>query len=127
VVVSLGNSADLNIVDFIEALKDDENTKIIACYIEGVSNGSRFIEVARETSRKKPIVVLKAGLTSMGVRAVSSHTGSMAGSAVAYSTAFRKAGVIHVDSIEELFDNAKAFSSQPIPNGRNVAILTNSG
>jgi len=127
VVVSLGNSADLNIVDFIEALKDDENTKIIACYIEGVSNGSRFIEVARETSRKKPIVVLKAGLTSMGVRAVSSHTGSMAGSAVAYSTAFRKAGVIHVDSIEELFDNAKAFSSQPIPNGRNVAILTNAG
>ncbi|MEM1569438.1 MAG: acetate--CoA ligase [Candidatus Bathyarchaeia archaeon] len=127
VVISLGNSADLNIIDFIEALKDDENTKVIACYMEGVSDGARFVEVARETSRKKPIIVLKAGLTSMGVRAVSSHTGSMAGSAVAYSTAFKKCGVIQVESIEELFNNSRAFASQPIPNGRNVAILTNAG
>ncbi len=127
VVVSLGNSADLDIIDFIDALRDDDNTKVIACYIEGVSDGARFIEAARETSRKKPIIVLKAGLTSMGVRAVSSHTGSIAGSAVAYSIAFKKAGVIHVESIEELFNNSRAFAFQPIPNGRNVAILTNAG
>lgn len=127
VVVSLGNSADLTITDFIEALKDDENTKVIVCYIEGISNGVEFIEVARETSRKKPIIALKAGLTSMGVRAVSSHTGSMAGSAVAYSTAFKKAGVIQAESIEDLFKNSKAFASQPLPNSRNIAILTNAG
>lgn len=127
VIVSLGNSADLNIVDFIEALKDDENTRVIACYIEGVSEGDRFVKVAGEASKKKPIVILKAGLTSMGIRAVSSHTGSIAGSAIAYSTVFRRIGVIQVESVEELFNYAKAFASQPIPSGRGLAILTNAG
>ncbi|MBC7131009.1 CoA-binding protein, partial [Candidatus Bathyarchaeota archaeon] len=127
VIVSLGNSTDLNVVDFIEALKDDKATRVIACYVEGINEGERFLKVARETSRIKPIVILKAGTTNLGVRAVSSHTGSIAGSAVAYETAFKEAGVISVDSVEELFENSKAFASQPIPNGRNVAILTNAG
>ena len=127
VIVSLGNSADLNVVDFIEALREDENTRVIACYIEGISEGDRFVKVVGEVSRKKPIVILKAGLTSMGIRAVSSHTGSMAGSAVAYSSVFKRIGVIQVDSVEELFNYARAFASQPIPEGRGLAILTNAG
>ena len=127
VIVSLGNSADLNVVDFIEALKEDENTRVIACYIEGISEGDRFVKVVGEVSRKKPVVILKAGLTSMGIRAVSSHTGSMAGSAVAYSTVFKRIGVVQVDSVEELFNYARAFASQPIPEGRGLAILTNAG
>jgi len=127
VIVSLGNSADLNVVDFIEALKEDENTRVIACYIEGISEGDRFVKVVRDVSKKKPVVILKAGLTSMGIRAVSSHTGSMAGSAVAYSTVFKRIGVVQVDSVEELFNYARAFASQPIPEGRGLAILTNAG
>ncbi|KYH38022.1 MAG: acyl-CoA synthetase [Candidatus Bathyarchaeota archaeon B24] len=127
VIVSLGNSADLNVVDFIEALKEDENTRVIACYIEGISEGDRFVKAVGEVSRKKPVVILKAGLTSMGIRAVSSHTGSMAGSAVAYSTVFKRMGVIQVDSVEDLFNYARAFASQPIPEGRGLAILTNAG
>ena len=127
VIVSLGNSADLNVVDFIEALKEDENTRVIACYIEGISEGDRFVKVVRDVSKRKPVVILKAGLTSMGIRAVSSHTGSMAGSAVAYSTVFKRIGVVQVDSVEELFNYARAFASQPIPEGRGLAILTNAG
>jgi acetyltransferase len=127
VIVSLGNSADLNVIDFIEALKDDSGTHVIACYVEGINEGERFLKVAKETSRVKPIVIFKAGVTNFGIRAVSSHTGSMAGSAVAYETAFKEAGVISVNSVEELFDNAKAFAYQPIPRGRNVTIVTNAG
>lgn len=127
VIVSLGNSADLNVIDFIEALKDDKATRVIACYVEGINEGERFLKAAKETSRVKPIVVLKAGVTNLGVRAVSSHTGSMAGSAVAYDAAFREVGVINVDSVEELFDNAKALAYQPVPHGRNVTVLTNAG
>jgi len=127
VVVSLGNSADLNVIDFIETLKDDEATRVIACYVEGINEGETFIKVAKETSKVKPIIILKAGVTNFGIRAVSSHTGSMAGSAIAYETAFKEAGIISVDSVEELFDNAKAFASQPIPRGRNVTVITNAG
>ena len=127
VIVSLGNSVDLNVIDFIEALKDDTGTNVIACYVEEINDGEKFLKVAKETSRIKPIVIFKAGVTNFGVRAVSSHTGSMAGSAVAYETAFKEAGVIGVSSVEELFDNAKAFAYQPIPPGRNVTIVTNAG
>jgi len=127
VIVSLGNSADLTVIDFIEALKDDPATRVIACYVEGINDGERFLKVAKETSRTKPIIIFKAGVTNFGIRAVSSHTGSMAGSAVAYETAFKEAGVISVGSVEELFDNAKAFAYQPIPRGRNATIVTNAG
>lgn len=127
IIVSLGNSTDLNVVDFIEALKDDKGTSVIACYVEGINEGERFLKVAKETSKIKPIVTLKAGITNFGIRAVSSHTGSIAGSAVAYETAFKEAGVISVSDIEELFDTAKAFAYQPIPRGRNVTIITNAG
>lgn len=125
--ISLGNEADLNAADFIEALGEDEETRVIGLYIEGIKEGERFIEVAKRVSRKKPIIAIKAGITSAGARAVSSHTGSLAGSETAFSAAFKKSGIIRVATLEELFNLVIAFSSQPIPKGRRVLIVTNGG
>lgn len=125
--ISLGNEADLNATDFLEVLGEDEDTKVIGLYIEGVKEGRRFIEVAKRVSRKKPIVAVKAGTTSAGIRAVSSHTGSLAGSEEVFSAAFKKAGIVRVGTIEELFNLVLAFGSQPLPKGRRVLIVTNGG
>ncbi|MEM3174011.1 MAG: acetate--CoA ligase family protein, partial [Candidatus Bathyarchaeia archaeon] len=125
--VSLGNEADLNEADFIEALGEDEDTRVIGLYIEGVKEGERFVEVARRVSRKKPIIAIKAGTTSAGVKAVSSHTGSLAGSETAFSAAFKKAGIIRANTLEELFNLVISFSLQPIPKGKRVLIVTNGG
>jgi len=125
--VSLGNEADLDAADFIEAMAEDERTRVIALYIEGVKNGDRFIQVARAVTRSKPIIALKAGTTDVGIRAVSSHTGSLAGSDAAFTAAFRKAGILRVDTMEELFNLILAFEAQPVPAGRNVLIVTNGG
>jgi acetyltransferase len=125
--ISLGNEADLNAADFIEALGEDEETRVIGLYIEGVKDGKRFIDVAKRVTGKKPIVAIKAGTTDAGVRAVSSHTGSLAGSDVAFSAAFRKSGIIRVNTLEELFNLVLAFGSQPIPRGKRVLIVTNGG
>ncbi len=125
--VSLGNEADLTSADFIEALAEDENTRVIALYIEGTKDGKRFVEVASRVTRKKPIIALKAGTTDVGMKAVSSHTGSLAGSDTAYTAAFRRAGIIRVETLEELFNLIMAFEGQPIPRGRNVLIVTNGG
>jgi len=125
--ISLGNEADLNATDFLETLGEDEDTKVIGLYIEGVKDERRFIEVAKRVSRKKPIVAVKAGTTSAGIRAVSSHTGSLAGSEEAFSAAFKKAGIIRAGTIEELFNLVLAFGSQPLPKGRRALIVTNGG
>jgi acetyltransferase len=125
--ISLGNEADLNAADFLEALADDEQTRAVGLYVEGVKNGQRFIEEARNISKKKPVIALKAGTTDVGVRAVSSHTGSLAGSDTAFSAAFRKAGIIRVNALEELFELVLAFEDQPILKSRNVLIITNGG
>ncbi|AFC99086.1 acetyl-CoA synthetase (ADP-forming), alpha and beta subunit fusion [Methanocella conradii HZ254] len=125
--VSLGNKADLNEIDFMEAWKDDENTKVILAYLEGITDGKRFIEVAREVSKVKPIIVVKSGRTSAGARAVSSHTGSLAGSDAAYDAAFMQSGVIRAETMYEFFDMAGGFSGQPIPKGDRIAIITNAG
>jgi len=125
--ISLGNKADLNESDFIEAAADDPETKVILGYIEDVSDGVRFLEVATRASRNKPIVVLKSGVSQAGAQAASSHTGALAGSDLAYEVAFRHAGVIRVESMAELFDLALAFAKQPIPKGNRLAIVTNSG
>jgi acetyl coenzyme A synthetase (ADP forming)-like protein len=125
--VSLGNKADLNEVSFLEAWRDDDATRVIQVYIEGVIDGERFVEVARQTTRRKPVVVIKSGTTSAGSRAVSSHTGTLAGSERAYEAAFRQAGLIRARSVEELFDYGIAFARQPLlPNDR-IAIVTNAG
>ncbi len=125
--ISLGNKADVDEAEIMLSLAEDDATKVILLYIEGVNKGDRFIEAGRKTSDKKPVIVLKAGITAEGARAVSSHTGSMAGSDLAFGLAFKKAGVIRVDAAGELFDVAKVFSTQPTPRGSNVVVVTNAG
>ncbi len=125
--VSMGNEMDVDETDLIEFLKDDPNVRVIAAYVEAIRNGPRFIEVAKRVSREKPIVLLKAGRSEAGERAVSSHTGSLAGTYTAYQAAFKQAGVIEANSAQELFDIAAAFASQPLPKGKRAAIVTNAG
>ncbi len=125
--VSLGNKADVAETDLMLAWADDPESHVILAYVEGVPNGQEFIKVARQVSRKKPILVLKSGVTESGSRAVSSHTGSLAGSEAAYDAAFYQAGVLRLDSLQELFDNARAFANQPLLKGDRIAIITNAG
>lgn len=125
--LSLGNEADVTETDIIEYLGADPRTHVIAAYVEQIRDGRRFLEVARRVSQIKPIVLIKAGRTSAGARAVSSHTGSLAGSHTAYQAAFQQAGVIEVQTFAELFDVALAFDTQPIPAGKNAVIITNAG
>ena len=117
IFASMGNEADVNETDLIEYLSEDPNTKVIAAYVEAIQDGQRFIQVCRRVSRKKPIVVLKAGRSEAGERAVSSHTGSLAGSYAAYEAAYKQSGVIEAQSAQELFDIAMAFANQPLPKG----------
>lgn len=125
--VSLGNKADVSEIDLLEAWADDPATKVILIYSEGLPNGEEFIRVAREVTLKKPVVAIKSGVTQSGSRAVSSHTGSLAGSEQAYQAAFRQAGVIRAESMEELFDIALALGYQPPLLGDRIAIITNAG
>lgn len=125
--VSLGNKADLDETDLMLSLIDDENTRVILIYLEGVKEGERWVSVAREVTRKKPVIIVKSGVSDAGSRAISSHTGVMAGSNVAFDAAFRKSGVIRVMTMEGLFDLALAFSSQPRLAEPSVVILTNAG
>ncbi|MGC8878178.1 MAG: acetate--CoA ligase alpha subunit [Anaerolineae bacterium] len=125
--VSLGNKADLNEIDFLEAWADDPESKVILAYLEGISDGARFIEVARRITKHKPIVAIKSGTTSAGSRAVSSHTGTLAGSERAYEAAFKQAGLIRAHSVGHLFDLAVAFARQPLPRNDQIAVITNAG
>lgn len=125
--VSLGNEADVNETDVIEYLASDDATRVITAYVESIRNGRRFIDICKKVSRIKPIVILKAGRSEAGGKAVSSHTGSMAGSRAAYSAAFKQAGVIEVFSVEELLNVSQALDFSPLPKGRKTAILTNAG
>ena len=126
-LIGIGNKADVDEVDLIEFFGDDPHTKVVALYLEGVSRGREFLEVARRVSRKKPIVVLKAGRAERAARAIRSHTGSLAGSDIAYEAAFKQAGVLRASSFQELFDWAVALSKLPLPQGRGTVILTNGG
>ncbi len=124
---SLGNELDVDETDVIEYFGVHPEVKVIAAYVEGIQDGERFIRVASKVSREKPIVLLKAGRTDAGAQAVSSHTGSLAGSYAAYQAAFRQAGVIEVPDMQSLFAVAWSLSCQPLPEGERVAILTNAG
>lgn len=125
--VSLGNKGDLNETDFLEAWRDDPETDVIMAYLEGIVDGPRFMQVARELTKEKPLIVIKSGTTSAGSRAVSSHTGTLAGSDAAYDAAFKQAGILRAHSVSELFAYSTAFAYQPLPRGRQVAIITNAG
>jgi acetyl coenzyme A synthetase (ADP forming)-like protein len=126
-LVSLGNQADVNETDVLAPVAADPYTKVLALYLEGVNDGRKFVEAARRVGRLKPVLALKVGRYASGRRAVASHTGALAGEENAYNAAFRRAGVIRVETSEELFDWARALAWCPPPAGRNVAILTNSG
>jgi len=124
--VSYGNASDLNESDFLEYFADDENTKAIALYIEGVKDGRRFLKALRYAAERKPVIILKAGKSASGAKAAASHTGSLAGSYEIYRAAFKQSGAIEVEEMEELFDAAKAFEMYPKA-GKRVAVITNSG
>lgn len=125
IVVSTGNKSNIDDVDLLTYLASDPKTDVIAMYVEGINRGREFIKVAKEIS--KPILVVKSGRTRSGSKAVFSHTGSMAGADEVYSAAFKQAGIIRVDNIENLFDSALALSVQPAPYGNRVGILSNGG
>lgn len=125
--ISLGNKAVLNETDLLTYLGDDPASKVIMGYLENVEGGEEFVRTAREVSRKKPIIMLKAGSTNAGAKAASSHTGAIAGSDEAYGAAFRQCGIIRAPNLESLFDLAEAFASLPLPKGPNVAVLSNAG
>ena len=125
--VSLGNKADLNEIDFLQVWGNDPNSKVITAYLEGITDGGRFIEIARQVSKHTPVIAIKSGTTQAGSRAVSSHTGTLAGSERAYEAAFQQAGVLRAGSVQDLFDMAVAFARQPLPVTDAVAVVTNAG
>ena len=125
--VSLGNKADVSEIDLLQAWADDEHTRVILIYSEGLPNGEEFIRVARQITPKKPVIAIKSGVTQSGSRAVSSHTGSLAGSEQAYQAAFSQAGIIRAESMQALFDMALAIGYQPALRGNRIAIVTNAG
>lgn len=126
-VVSCGNEADLAAEDFLEFLGQDDKTKTIVSYMEGVKNGRRFFEVACEVSKKKPIILWKGGMSEQGARAAASHTGALAGSAAIWEAMFKQAGIVNVRSVQDVVECAVAFDYLPLPKGNRVAIITGQG
>jgi acetyltransferase len=126
-LVSLGNQADVNETDVLAPVAADPHTQVLTLYLEGVSDGRRFVQEAGRVARQKPIIALKVGRFESGRRAVVSHTGALAGQDSAFSAAFRRAGVIRADTSEEMFDWARALAWCLPPRGRSVAVLTNAG
>jgi len=125
-IVSYGNEADLGLTDFISYLKDDIETKVIAIYFEGLKDGRKFMEVAKEVVKTKPIIAIKSGRSDMGKVAATTHTGTLAGDYEVYRAAMKQCGVVLVDTLEELFDSAKALAFLPkMENG--IGIVTNGG
>ena len=126
-LASLGNQADVNETDLLEPLADDPYTQVITLYLEGISNGRRFMEVARRVGRKVPLVALKMGRYAGGKRAAASHTGALAGSEAAFDAAFERSGVIRAPTIQEMFLWARTLAWSPLPRGRRTVVLTNAG
>ncbi len=125
--VSYGNRCDVDEVDLIKYLEDDPQTKVIALYMEGLEEGRRFLAQAKKTVLKKPIVAIKAGKSKAGMRATSSHTGSLAGEDKIYDAAFRQAGILRVEGVEEMFDLCRGLIYYPKIKGNKIGVVTNSG
>lgn len=126
-LISMGNKADLSETDFLKAFAEDDETKVIVGYLESVDSGDQFIKVAELAASKKPVVIFKAGVTQAGSKAAASHTGSLAGTDIAYGAAFHRSGIIRAETFEAMFNYATAFAMQPLPKGDKVAIITNAG
>ncbi len=125
--VSYGNGVDLTDVDFLDVLRGDDETRVVALYVETVSNGRAFLDAAARLAAVKPLVVIKSGRSQSGVRAALSHTGSLAGSDAVYDAALKQCGAIRVAGIEEMFDLCRGFTTLPSVRGRRLVIVTNSG
>ena len=126
-IASLGNQADLSEAEVITALASDPNTRVITMYLEGVKDGAQFKQAVSDAAREKSIVALKVGRTAAGKRAVSSHTGALAGQETAYDVVFDRYGILRANKTEELFDWARALAWCPPLRGDRVAVLTNAG
>lgn len=126
-LVSVGNKADVDELDVIRALGEDPDTKVIAGYLESISNGSAFVSQAEVISAEKPILLMKPGGTEAGARAAASHTGSLAGDDTAYECVFERAGIIRCDSLKSQVDYIQAFANQPLPVGTKIAVISNAG
>jgi len=126
-LISIGNKADVDELALIRALGEDNETNVIAGYLETIGDGDTFIRQSERISRQKPILLMKAGFTEAGARAASSHTGRLAESESAYECVFERAGVVRCESIKAQFDYARAFSYQPLPRGPRVAVIANAG
>jgi len=125
--LSVGNQADLSMADYVEYLGDDDRTKVIVLYIEGLKDGNRFLENARKVVKKKPVIVYKSGQGEDGARATMSHTASIAGSDQTFDAACRQAGIIRTYDVSHAFDIAEALSKQPLPKGNRVGIVAGGG
>lgn len=129
--ISFGNKADISEIDLLAALADDPLTSVILMYLEDLSDGQAFIEIARKVTRNpkrpKPILAIKTGRSAEGAAAAASHTGSLAGSDEVYDAIMEQGGVLRVETIEELFHYATVFETQPPPKGRRIGIVTNAG
>ncbi|MBI5293995.1 MAG: acetate--CoA ligase family protein [Chloroflexi bacterium] len=139
-IVSLGNQTDVNETDVLPVLAADEHTRVIVLYMESISDGRRFLQVASEVTRRKPVIALKVGRFEAGQKAAASHTGALAGSEAAFDAAFAKAGVLRAETAEQMFDWARALENCPLPRASlrlraaahpsaqgGIAILTNAG
>jgi acyl-CoA synthetase (NDP forming) len=125
--LSVGNQADLSMADYIEYLGEDERTRVIVLYIEGLKDGTRFLRNASKVTRKKPIIVYKSGQGEDGARAAMSHTASIAGSDATFDAVCRQAGIIRTYDVSHAFDIAEALSKQPLPRGNRVGIVAGGG
>jgi acetyltransferase len=126
-VVSLGNKAVLDETDFVREWGEDPDTDVIIGYLEGIDDGRAFIDAARSVTDDTPIVLVKSGRTDAGAQAASSHTGTIAGSEQAYEAGLEQAGVLRVETVQDMFDYARALSGMPIPQRDDVAVITNAG
>ncbi|MBI2334020.1 MAG: CoA-binding protein, partial [Chloroflexi bacterium] len=119
--------ADVNETDMLPMLANDDATKVIVMYMESISDGRRFVQIASEVSRRKPVIALKVGRFEAGQKAAASHTGALAASDTAFDAAFDKAGVLRAETAEQMFDWARALEACPLPKGNHIGILTNAG
>jgi acetyltransferase len=126
-IISAGNAIGVKFHEYLEYLAGDEETKVVMMYMEGINDGDKLVAVAREVSKKKPIVVLKVGRSNAGARAAASHTGSLAVDDSIVEAAFKQAGIVRVYNVDEMFDAAICFAHMPLPKGNRVAIISEGG
>jgi acetyltransferase len=126
-LVSVGNKSDIDESDLLEYLAEDEATQVIFLYIEGVKEGDRLVEMLKQVTRKKHVIVVKAGRSKRGAMAAASHTGSLAGTDEIFDSVMRQCGVLRAESVQEAFDWARFLADSPLPKGKEAVIITNGG